>query len=162
MLVGIWQKRAKFAETNVALAYEQHGFFEQAQNSFELAMGKARADHNTAPASPTVLPEYKLWEDHWIRCSKELNQWDLLLEYANSKGNTNPHLVLESAWRVPNWQLMKDALAQVELSCPKEMAWKVNLYRGYIAICHPEDHHLNMVRDIPFKLARGGGRGVIY
>ena len=48
-----------------------------------------------------------------LRCSKELNQWDLLLEYANSKGNTNPHLVLESAWRVPNWALMKDALSQV-------------------------------------------------
>lgn len=47
------------------------------------------------------------------RCSKELNQWDLMLEYANSKGNTNPHLVLESAWRVPNWALMKDALSQV-------------------------------------------------
>jgi len=42
-----------------------------------------------------------------------LNQWDHLLEYANSKGNTNPHLVLESAWRVPNWALMKDALSQV-------------------------------------------------
>jgi hypothetical protein len=36
-----------------------------------------------------------------------------MLEYANSKGNTNPHLVLESAWRVPNWALMKDALSQV-------------------------------------------------
>ena len=47
------------------------------------------------------------------RCCKELNQWDLLLEYATSKGNTNPHLVLESAWRVPNWSVMKDALAQV-------------------------------------------------
>lgn len=193
----------------------------------------------------------------YFRCSKELNQWDHLLEYANSKGNTNPHLVLESAWRVPNWALMKDALSQVqfwascilltllkiasvsrlylsvkpsdeihasilqfhswiglysssnstfswiftnktsksstciynsvlnyianimnflllfitkvetiglrvlilstnysqcvrlcfqvEQSCPKEMAWKVNLYRGYIAICHPDDHHLNMV-----------------
>ena len=34
---------------------------------------------------------------------------------------------------------------KVELSCPKEMAWKVNLYRGYIAICHPEDLHLNMI-----------------
>lgn len=49
----------------------------------------------------------------FCRCCKELNQWDLLLEYATSKGNTNPHLVLESAWRVPNWSVMKDALAQV-------------------------------------------------
>ncbi|XP_053373271.1 transformation/transcription domain-associated protein-like isoform X1 [Mercenaria mercenaria] len=145
MWAGLWQKRAKFAETNTAIAYEQHGFFEQSQSSYEAAMAKARSDHNAGAASPSIIPEYRLWEDHWIRCSKELNQWDHLLEYANSKGNTNPHLVLESAWRVPNWALMKDALSQVELSCPKEMAWKVNLYRGYIAICHPDDHHLNMV-----------------
>ena len=77
-------------------------------------MSKARNEHNTSPASPAALPEYKLWEDHWIKCSKELNQWDLLLEYANSKGNTNPHLVLESAWRVPNWNLMKEAITQVK------------------------------------------------
>ena len=25
------------------------------------------------------------------------------------------------------------------------MAWKVNLYRGYLAICNPDDHHLNVV-----------------
>ncbi|XP_041366452.1 transformation/transcription domain-associated protein-like [Gigantopelta aegis] len=145
MWCGLWQKRAKYTETNTAIAYEQHGFFEQAQNAYEMALTKARQDHNTSPASPSVLPEYRLWEDHWIRCSKELHQWDLLLEYANSKGNTNSNLVLESAWRVPKWALMKDSLAQVELSCPKELAWKVNLYRGYIAICHPDDHHLNMV-----------------
>ena len=35
LLVGIWQKRAKFPETNTALAYEQHGFYEQAQQAFE-------------------------------------------------------------------------------------------------------------------------------
>ena len=35
MLVGLWQKRAKFQETNTALAYEQHGFFEQAQQAYE-------------------------------------------------------------------------------------------------------------------------------
>ncbi|XP_052224459.1 transformation/transcription domain-associated protein-like isoform X9 [Dreissena polymorpha] len=145
MWAGLWQKRAKFSETTTAIAYEQHGFFEQAQGAYEAAMSKARVDHNAGPANPSIVPEYRLWEDHWIRCSKELNQWDHLLEYANSKGNTNPHLVLESAWRVPNWALMKDALSQVELSCPKEMAWKVNLYRGYIAICHPDEHHLNMI-----------------
>ena len=35
MLTGLWQKRAKFQETNIALAYEQHGFFEQAQQAYE-------------------------------------------------------------------------------------------------------------------------------
>ncbi|WAQ94363.1 TRRAP-like protein [Mya arenaria] len=79
MWAGLWQKRAKFSETNTAIAYEQHGFFEQAQGSYEAvnvlndevlytqAMARGRADHNTGPASPPVLPEYRLWEDHWIR-----------------------------------------------------------------------------------------------
>ena len=35
MFAGIWQKRAKYAETSTALAYMQHGFFEQAQTTFE-------------------------------------------------------------------------------------------------------------------------------
>ncbi|KAH8009836.1 hypothetical protein HPB51_020184 [Rhipicephalus microplus] len=47
------------------------------------------------------------------RCCKELNQWELVLEYGSSKSCANPHLVLESAWRVPNWPLMKEALSQV-------------------------------------------------
>ena len=67
MLVGLWQKRAKFPETNVALGYAQHGFFEQAQSSFEMALSKARQDHNSGPASPSVRPEYRLWEEQWIR-----------------------------------------------------------------------------------------------
>lgn len=34
---------------------------------------------------------------------------------------------------------------QVELSCPKEMTWKVNMHRGYLAICHPEEQQLNFI-----------------
>ena len=59
------------------------------------------------------------------RCTKELNQWDNLLEFAKTKGNVNPFLVLESAWRVPNWSLMEEALSHVDMSCPKELMWKV-------------------------------------
>ena len=57
------------------------------------------------------LQEVKLWEEHWLKCSKELNQWETLLEYGNSVGNTNPSLVMEAAWRVNNqWNLMKVSL----------------------------------------------------
>ncbi|XP_051968309.1 transformation/transcription domain-associated protein-like [Xyrauchen texanus] len=142
MWAGLWQKRCKFSETSTAIAYEQHGFFEQAQETYEKAMEKARKEHN---ASPAIFPEYQLWEDHWIRCSKELNQWEPLTEYGQSKGHNNPYLVLECAWRVSNWAAMKEALVQVELSCPKEMAWKVNMHRGYLAICHPEEQQLNFI-----------------
>ncbi|KAK6165821.1 hypothetical protein SNE40_022660 [Patella caerulea] len=145
MWTGLWQKRAKYPDTTTALAYKQHGFFEQAQTSFETAMAKARQDLNSNPMAPGLVPEFRLWEEHWIKCSKELNQWNHLLEYSKSKENNNPHLVLECAWRVPDWSLMKTAHAKVELTCPKELIWKVNLYRGYIAICHPDDNHINMV-----------------
>lgn len=59
------------------------------------------------------------------RCAKELNQWDLVQEYGSSEASGNALLVLESAWRVPNWARMKEALAHVEQSYPKELAWKV-------------------------------------
>ncbi|XP_062859239.1 transformation/transcription domain-associated protein [Trichomycterus rosablanca] len=145
MWAGLWQKRCKFPETSTAIAYEQHGFFEQAQESYEKAMEKARKEHERTNTSPAIFPEYQLWEDHWIRCSKELNQWEALTEYGQSKGHTNPYLVLECAWRVSNWAAMKEALVQVELSCPKEMAWRVNMHRGYLAICHPEEQQLNFI-----------------
>ncbi|XP_067100393.1 transformation/transcription domain-associated protein isoform X3 [Osmerus mordax] len=145
MWAGLWQKRCKFPETATAIAYEQHGFFEQAQESYEKAMEKARKEHERSNTSPAIFPEYQLWEDHWIRCSKELNQWEPLTEYGQSKGHSNPYLVLECAWRVSNWAAMKEALVQVELSCPKEMAWKVNMHRGYLAICHPEEQQLNFI-----------------
>ena len=49
------------------------------------------------------------------RCSKELNQWEMLTEYGSAKGNTNSHLVLESAWRQQNyWAIVKDAVSQVQ------------------------------------------------
>lgn len=69
------------------------------------------------------------------RCAKELNQWDLVQEYGSSEASGNPLLVLESAWRVPNWARMKEALAHVEQSYPKELAWKVitSLYILYLS-----------------------------
>lgn len=35
MLTGLWTRRAKHSETVTALSYEQHGFYEQAQNMYE-------------------------------------------------------------------------------------------------------------------------------
>ncbi|XP_069681279.1 transformation/transcription domain-associated protein isoform X3 [Periplaneta americana] len=154
MWSGLWKKHARYPETNVAIAYEQQGFFESAQGAYEVAMSKVRNDYSSSPAPGSVQSELRLWEEHWIRCSKELNQWDLLLDYGRDKTIHNPFLILESSWRVPDWNLMKEALNQVETSCPKEMMWKMNLYRGFLAICHPEEPHLNAV-DRCVELASG-------
>lgn len=75
----------------------------------------------------------------FYRCAKELNQWLMLFDFAKN-GVYDPLLILESAWRIPAWDIMKEALANVEY--PKELAWKIQMYRGYLLICSPEDKQL--------------------
>lgn len=67
MWSGLWQKHARYRETNVAIAYEQQGFFEQAQGAYEVAMSKVHNDYSSSPAPGSVRSELRLWEEHWIR-----------------------------------------------------------------------------------------------
>ena len=60
-----------------------------------------------------------------------MNQWELLQEFGSSLGCTNNQLVLESAWRSPNWLIVRDALTQLEQACPKEYAWKVSFLKNF-------------------------------
>ena len=113
MWSGLMQRKARFPETYTAIAYEQQGLFEQAQKAFETAMAKAREQYNNGKSDPRMLSEYALWEQHWLRAAKELGQWDILMEFGKSKGQQNPTIVLESAWRIPDWTAMKEALTQV-------------------------------------------------
>ncbi|KAL0894581.1 hypothetical protein ABMA27_013148 [Loxostege sticticalis] len=145
MWSGLWQKHARYRETNVAIAYEQQGFFEQAQAAYDIAMAKLKQDYTTNPTSYTMHKECTLWTQHWLKCAKELNQWDSLLELGLTRGSRDPFLILESSWRNPNWPTMKDALAEVEYNCPKELAWLVNLYRGYLCICAGGEQQLSGV-----------------
>ncbi|XP_050553861.1 transcription-associated protein 1 isoform X13 [Spodoptera frugiperda] len=135
MWSGLWQKHAKYRETNVAIAYEQQGFFEQAQAAYDVAMAKLKQEYTANPSSYNMHKECTLWTQHWLKCAKELNQWDSLLELGLTRSGRDPFLILESSWRNPNWTTMKEALAEVEYNCPKELAWLVNLYRGYLCIC---------------------------
>ena len=128
MWAALWQRhKAKYAETGISLAYAQQGYFDQAQGAVELAMTKGRQDHASSPAPYALQAEYRLWEDFWIRCSQELNQWETIVEYGSTVGN--PWLILDGIWRstAPNWTQMKEALSQVEQACPKDLAWKVRI-----------------------------------
>ncbi|XP_038211764.1 transcription-associated protein 1 isoform X1 [Zerene cesonia] len=145
MWSGLWQKHARYRETNVAIAYEQQGFFEQAQAAYDVAMAKLKQEYATNPSSYNMHKECTLWTQHWIKCAKELNQWDSLLELGLTRNVRDPFLILESSWRNPNWPTMKEALAEVEYNCPKELAWVVNLYRGYLCICAGGEQQLGGV-----------------
>ncbi|XP_032685098.1 transformation/transcription domain-associated protein [Odontomachus brunneus] len=140
MWSGIWQKHAYYKETLHAIALQQQGFFEQAQGAYDVVMTKFQQDWVSTPSPYKIQKEVIMIGNQWVRCAKELNQWDMLLEYSTTKDFRDPFVALESSWRISNWPVMKEALALVEHNCPKEMAWKVNMYRGFIAICHEEQH----------------------
>ncbi|KAL9917178.1 transcription-associated protein Nipped-A isoform 1-T1 [Glossina fuscipes fuscipes] len=139
---GLWMKYAQYPETNVAICYEQMGFFEEAQGAYDLAMSKFKDDLSSGPCNTNMNSEVMLWEQHWIRCAKELNQWEILLDYAQANREQNEILIMESAWRVPDWNLMKKALLKIEQAYSKLYGFKVNLYRGFLAILHPEERQL--------------------
>ncbi|KAJ0181684.1 hypothetical protein K1T71_002406 [Dendrolimus kikuchii] len=145
MWSGLWLKHAKYRETNVAIAYEQQGFFEQAQAAYDVAMARLKQDYAASPSSYNMHKECTLWTQHWLKCAKELNQWDSLLDLGLTRSGRDPFLILESSWRNPNWSTMKEALAEVEYNCPKELAWLVNLYRGYLCICAGGEQQLSGV-----------------
>ncbi|XP_035793214.1 transcription-associated protein 1-like isoform X2 [Anopheles albimanus] len=136
---GLWQKYAKYAETSRAIAHEQMGYFEEAQSIYDSAMARFKQDQSNGQTPTDMNSEILLWENHWIRCAKELNQWDVLMDYGQLCRDKNTYLIMDSAWRVPDWNLMKQALLKVEQSCPKQVGYKINLYRGYLAILNQED-----------------------
>lgn len=142
---GLWLKYAKYTETNNAIAYEQMGFFEEAQGAYDLIMTKYKQEAANGPTPLDMNSELLLWETHWLRCAKELNQWDIILDYAQMHKDKKAFLIMESAWRVPDWALMKQALLRVEGACPKQDGYKVNLYRGFLAILNQDEQHLSSV-----------------
>lgn len=154
MWSGLWQRKAQYEETKNAVLCEQQGLFTQAQEYYEAAMDRQRREFDsTFTLKSGMKSENRVWEKHWIRCTKELNQWDSLLDYGSSKASTNPMLVLESAWRVPNWPMMKEALNLVEQNCPASLMWRLHLYKGYNYICNREDHSDIGLVDESFHMA---------
>ncbi|GBP38089.1 hypothetical protein EVAR_95217_1 [Eumeta japonica] len=145
MWSGLWQRHARYRETNIAIAFEQQGFFEQAQAAYDVAMARLKQEYTANPSAYNMNKECNLWTSHWLKCAKELNQWDSLLELGSTRNCRDPFLILESSWRNPNWPQMKEALTEVEYSCPREMAWLVNLYRGYLCICAGGEQQLGGV-----------------
>ncbi|XP_065834052.1 transformation/transcription domain-associated protein-like isoform X2 [Oscarella lobularis] len=145
---GLWHQRCRFSETSAAILNEQHGLFEQAQLGYEKAMGVAKEESAHGSSHPAAFPEYRLWRERWIRCCKELGQWNVLVEFGKSRTSPNPLLVLETAWKIPDWPAMKDALNQVEMSSPETFAYKLQIFRGYMAISHPDDQHMPTVQKV--------------
>ncbi|KAJ7179098.1 FAT domain-containing protein [Mycena filopes] len=127
MFYGLWRHRCLHLDTNIALAFEQNGMWEQASNTYEVAQTKARS--GTIPFSEA---EFCLWEDHWILAAEKLQQWDILQELAKSEGNQE--LMLESAWRTTQWVDQKDALEEQINQLPEVPTPRRRVFEAFIAL----------------------------
>ena len=56
-------------------------------------------------------------------------------------------VVLENAWRVQDWTAMKEASTQAEPICTERYSAKLNLLRGFLALCYPDEQRLSAVSD---------------
>ncbi|KAF7301711.1 hypothetical protein MIND_00736700 [Mycena indigotica] len=127
MFYGLWRHRCLHLDTNIALAFEQNGMWEQASNAYEAAQNKARA--GTIPFSEA---EFCLWEDHWILAAEKLQHWDILQDLAKSEGNQE--LLLESAWRTTQWLDQKEALEEQINQLPEVPTPRRRVFEAFISM----------------------------
>eukprot|EP00958_Prasinococcus_capsulatus_P028071 scaffold6247_cov416-Prasinococcus_capsulatus_cf.AAC.17 len=112
MLAGLWRRRCVARETKVGLSLIQHGLWQQAQEVFYGALHRTyQGDLQNGPSKAEIC----LWEEKWIQCGRQLNQWELLSDFA--KGVEHYDLLVDSLWRISEWTTLKETIlpkAQVE------------------------------------------------
>ena len=58
------------------------------------------------------------------------------------------YIVLENAWRIQDWIAMKEASTQAEPICSEAYSSKLNLLRGFLALCYPDEQRLSAVEKL--------------
>jgi transformation/transcription domain-associated protein len=127
LFYGLWRRRCIYPETNMAIAYEQCGMWDQASAMYESAQAKSRAG-----VIPFSEPEYCLWEDHWILAEEKLQQWETLYELGKSENNHE--LVLESAWRTKNWTELRESLEEQVALLPSPGTPRKRVFEAFITL----------------------------
>ena len=56
--------------------------------------------------------------------------------------------VLENAWKVQDWTAMKEASAQGEPVCSEHKIARLNLLRGFLALCYPDEQRLGAIEKL--------------
>ncbi|KAK7060621.1 transcription-associated protein 1 [Paramarasmius palmivorus] len=127
LFYGLWRRRSLHKDTEVAIAFEQNGMWEQALNAYESAQNKARSG-----AIPFSEMEYCLWEDHWILAAEKLQQWEILYDLGRNEGNHD--LMLESAWRTKDWVENREALEELMSQLPEVTTPRRRVFEAFLAL----------------------------
>lgn len=95
-MFGCYRRGFLLTETNVALSFDQMQMWGASQKLYESSMSRCRAG-----TTPFCEFEFSVWEERWIACAQQLQQWDLLNEI--SKIDLDYETGLECLWRLADW-----------------------------------------------------------
>lgn len=91
-----------------------------------------------------------LWEEQWKACAKQLNQWEVLVDFGRSVENYD--ILLDTLWKIPDWALLKDNVlpkAQVDDSPKKCMVQAyAALNEGSLASVQEADNRVGQGVDL--------------
>ncbi|KAI7948232.1 hypothetical protein MJO29_009897 [Puccinia striiformis f. sp. tritici] len=123
---GQWRRKSLCIETNAAMSYEQIGEWEAAEQAYEIAQEKARAN-----LLPFGQGEYNLWEDHWVLCASKIQQWDFLSDLARAEHNSS--LLLECQWRQADWSTEHESIELAISNLPAQSIRR-NTFQAYLTL----------------------------
>ncbi|KAL9657302.1 hypothetical protein ABK040_011522 [Willaertia magna] len=106
MLCAIWRSCDVTDYTRLMLSLEQRNMWNETQEVLkEMIFGFQKGNIIKKRVSHTEL---HLWEDHWLTCSKKLQQWEELTKYSQFSVTNSSVLMLECLWKNGNWNQMKE------------------------------------------------------
>jgi transformation/transcription domain-associated protein len=136
---GLWKMHAKYPDTNAAIFFEQMGYFDEAQSTYESVMLKFKQEVSNGMNTSGITTEIDLWEEHWIKCTRELNEWTSLMNYASTNRDKYIMLLIDCAWKLSDWNLMCQSFIRAEQLISKQSNYKLGLYGGFISLlCQKE------------------------
>ncbi|KAI5193031.1 transformation/transcription domain-associated protein, partial [Nematocida minor] len=95
---------ALYPETVHALLSQQIGSIKTAQTAYEDVQGKAQSGILLFNES-----EYKVWEEQWVECASQMQQWDLLSEIGTA--TKNPALTARAKWFTSDFSIESEKTA---------------------------------------------------
>ncbi|CAH7675619.1 hypothetical protein PPACK8108_LOCUS10651 [Phakopsora pachyrhizi] len=131
-----WRRKAFCVETNAAMSYEQIDEWGAAQQAYEVAQEKARANLLSFGQG-----EYNLWEDHWILCAQKVQQWEFLSDLARAEHNSE--LLLECQWRQDDWFTDHQKVELAIENLPAQSIRKIT-FQAYMSLVK---NHLGLLVD---------------
>ncbi|XP_050420275.1 transformation/transcription domain-associated protein-like [Adelges cooleyi] len=135
----LWEYKFECPKTKTALFLEQQGDFKNASKIYSKLIYNDCNKSRSLYSSRCEKEKNNLWENHLIKCLRELNDWDAIL---NLSSNENYFLLsIEAEWKKPldssishRYNSMMEHIEKNQALWPSQLNWKYHFYLGMIAL----------------------------